>query len=249
MLESLTMLSRIWEFITEAGGWAVASNSTSFVLFIIGIIQVSRYGSTITTSFFFVLSVILFWIGGFIAWNNERNKREEIEERLKASGPRIYMQAAVDFGQNITYFTLTNRGTTAAHLVSVSSEIGGIAPFPAIDCIPAGETSKVIFGVEGGVNHGNNALPLLGLTYQRERQKQPDEYFNSLTFPIKIVCTDHTFKREFVSECEVMYYPERETEYARELIKISQRLFMDIIVVQHSKFYELKEIESEQLKK
>jgi hypothetical protein len=81
-------MRKIWLFVSDAGGWAVASNTASLVLYVLGIISASKHGASITAFVIVAVSVPLFWIGAFIAWNKQYERRLQAE-RKSANRPSI----------------------------------------------------------------------------------------------------------------------------------------------------------------
>jgi hypothetical protein len=92
------MWRKVKEFTVGAGGWAVASELASLVFFLMSIVSASRYTAFLSAYVFLVISVPLFWIGAFIAWNKKateldaeksRNAKPEIVGRIVLAIVRI----------------------------------------------------------------------------------------------------------------------------------------------------------------
>jgi heme O synthase-like polyprenyltransferase len=83
----------------------VASNTASLVLYVLGIISASKYGTSITAFVIVALSVPLFWVGAFIAWNKQYDGKVEAEKRRSVGRPSIapssYKQKDHSFGMTI----------------------------------------------------------------------------------------------------------------------------------------------------
>lgn len=67
-------MRQIGRFITGAGGWAMGSNFASFIFYIVGLITLGKYGSSITVTVMLAISVPLCWIGAFLAWKKLDDK-------------------------------------------------------------------------------------------------------------------------------------------------------------------------------
>lgn len=70
----------------------MASNTASLVLYVLGIISASKYGTSITAFVIVALSVPLFWVGAFIAWNKQYDGKVEAEKRRSVGRPSICTQ-------------------------------------------------------------------------------------------------------------------------------------------------------------
>ena len=97
------MWARIKEFVFGAGGWAVASDLASFVFFLTSIAVATKWGASSLTAFaLMVISVPLFWIGAFKAWDAKAIQLEK--ERTRNAKPeivgRIVLAAAKAFGES-----------------------------------------------------------------------------------------------------------------------------------------------------
>ncbi len=81
-------MRKIWLFVSDAGGWGVASNTASLVLYVLGIISASKHGASITAFVVVAVSVPLFWVGAYFAWNKQYERRLQAE-RKSANRPSI----------------------------------------------------------------------------------------------------------------------------------------------------------------
>jgi hypothetical protein len=99
-------MRKIWLFVSDAGGWGVASNTASIVLYVIGLISVSKYGASITTFSLVAASVPLFWVGAFIAWKKQYEGRLQADKKganRPSIAPRSYKKREhQDFGLTVT---------------------------------------------------------------------------------------------------------------------------------------------------
>jgi hypothetical protein len=83
------------EFIKDSGTWGLSSEIAALVLFAIAFWEHGR-GNSISPFILLVLSVPLFWIGAFVAWNKKAAKLHSIEEtkpKIRFSDPTaIYVE-------------------------------------------------------------------------------------------------------------------------------------------------------------
>ena len=63
----------------------MASNTASLVLYVLGIISASKYGTSITAFVIVALSVPLFWVGAFIAWNKQYDGKVDVRAYFSAN--------------------------------------------------------------------------------------------------------------------------------------------------------------------
>jgi hypothetical protein len=78
-------MRRILQFVRDSGGWGVASELTGLVTFGIGLWEHSQ-DRALRGFVFVAISVPLFWIGAFVAWNRKRDQlwKEQSAKYLKA---------------------------------------------------------------------------------------------------------------------------------------------------------------------
>jgi hypothetical protein len=74
-------VKKLKEFIRDAGAWGVASELASLVLYILGIVTVTKWGITFGTVLMLVGTVPLFWMGAFAAWNRKATELETEKNR------------------------------------------------------------------------------------------------------------------------------------------------------------------------
>ena len=84
----------------------MASNFASLVFYVLGIIAVSKYGTSVTAFSFVAVSVPLFWVGAFVAWKKQYDGRLQAEKKganRPSLSPRSYKKREHQgFGLTIT---------------------------------------------------------------------------------------------------------------------------------------------------
>jgi hypothetical protein len=109
-------LAKISEFIGDAGGWGVASQLTAVVMFVFSIYE-HAHDQPIPTYTLLVVSVVLLWLGAFIAWNN---KRRALEEEIDNRGRPLLTAEFLDFDNPPkTHLMLNNSSDHPAVNVSI----------------------------------------------------------------------------------------------------------------------------------
>ena len=109
-------LAKISEFIGDAGGWGVASQLTAVVMFGFSIYE-HAHDQPIPTYTLLVASVVLLWLGAFIAWNN---KRRALEEEIDKRGrPLLTAEFMTLDNPPKTHLALTNSSDQPAVNVSI----------------------------------------------------------------------------------------------------------------------------------
>lgn len=74
-------MKKLKEFIWDAGAWGVASEVASLVLYILGIVTVTKWGITFGTGCMLFGTIPLFWLGAFAAWNKKATELEKQKNR------------------------------------------------------------------------------------------------------------------------------------------------------------------------
>jgi hypothetical protein len=74
-------VKKLKEFIWDAGAWGVASELASLVLYILGIVTVTKWGITFGTGCMLFGTIPLFWLGAFPAWNKKATELEKQKDR------------------------------------------------------------------------------------------------------------------------------------------------------------------------
>jgi len=74
-------VKKLKEFIWDAGAWGVASELASLVLYILGIVTVTKWGITFGTGCMLFGTIPLFWLGAFAAWNKKATELEKQKDR------------------------------------------------------------------------------------------------------------------------------------------------------------------------
>jgi hypothetical protein len=124
-------MRKIWLFISDAGGWTVASNAASLVFYVLGLIAVSKYGTTITVFVMVAISAPLCWAGAYFAWKKQHDARLAAEARLYSGRPVLSLEVVREdesYWQHLgEIFFLQNVGDRAARdvqLKPVSTQSG-----------------------------------------------------------------------------------------------------------------------------
>jgi hypothetical protein len=108
--------SKISEFISDAGGWGVASQVAAVVTLGFSIYE-HAHDQPVPTYTLLVVSVVLFWLGALIAWEN---KRQALEEEIdKRSRPLLTAEFMALDNPPKTRLTLTNSSDQPAVNVSI----------------------------------------------------------------------------------------------------------------------------------
>jgi hypothetical protein len=123
MRRSAWHAGKIWLFVSDAGGWAVASNTTAIVLYVIGLISASKYGASITTFIIVAVSVPLFWVGAFIAWNKQYEGRLQAEKK-RANRPFIAPRSYKRHEDHRFGLTVTNSEYAGFHVHIPDAPVG-----------------------------------------------------------------------------------------------------------------------------
>lgn len=112
------MFKNLREFVTDAGGWGVASALAAAVSFGVSIWD-HLHDKPASSLVFVCLTVPLFWIGSYIAW--VRKKRELEHERSLHGGPEIsFSWGAVPPTNRRKTLFLENTGSIDAYEVKIS---------------------------------------------------------------------------------------------------------------------------------
>jgi hypothetical protein len=74
-------VKKLKEFIWDAGAWGVASEVASLVLYILGIVTVTKWGITFGTGCMLFGTIPLFWLGAFAAWNKKATALDKEKDR------------------------------------------------------------------------------------------------------------------------------------------------------------------------
>lgn len=138
-----------WEFISDAGGWGVASVLAALVSFGFGIYE-HILGSPVSAWVLACVSVVVFWLGAYKAWENKR--RELTEEKGEHEGPTVNVE--FDFnvrslGTEVLRLSALNEPAFNVQVAAVSA--GGLtAMFEPIPCLEVGKPLSAKHRVEGG---------------------------------------------------------------------------------------------------
>jgi hypothetical protein len=76
------------EFILDAGWWGMSSEAAAIVAYVFAIYEHSKE-KPLTGWVFLVLSVILFWLGSFLAWSHKNNAEKVLQSRVEQLEKRV----------------------------------------------------------------------------------------------------------------------------------------------------------------
>lgn len=167
-------------------------------------------------------------------------KIRELEHRLRQSGPRIYVDAYVDYGDMGTPFILTNRGESPAHRITILfSPAASEIYFPPLDYLAINDPREHRPEVQGVLLGHHDLLPVLSKLWERDMRKR-GEPSKGLKIPFSVEYTDQSFSAKFVSECELVYDEVAHMVEAQRMIAARDRIVKNIIKVNHVSFKRLQ---------
>jgi hypothetical protein len=76
-----TLLAKVWQFIKDSGKYGVTSEIAALVLFFLTFIE-HTMDKTFSPYPFMCVSVILFLLGGFLAWSHKDNAEKVLQKEI-----------------------------------------------------------------------------------------------------------------------------------------------------------------------
>jgi hypothetical protein len=143
----------LWAFLGDAGGWGMTSLFASLASFVAAIYE-HYSGKSVPAFWLFVISFVLFVIGGYKAWDT---KREELEaEIIKRSRPEVVAicdwkrnqnEALESNAKSLILKTLTDIPALDVKVQDIEQELG-TASFRMVGLLDGKSTTKPYCSIE-----------------------------------------------------------------------------------------------------
>jgi hypothetical protein len=186
-----------WEFISDAGGWGVASVLAAVVSFGFGIYEHIR-GSSVSAWVLASVSVVIFWLGAYKAWG--KKSRELSEEKGKHEGPTVN----VEFDFNVRSSKKETLRLSALNEPAFNVQVEGIkadgltAVFEPISCLEVGKPFSVKHRLEGVGAIFGERLAMIFL--KRPKPKTMEEFGAPILTTVKIFYTNSAGTTSYVTD-------------------------------------------------
>jgi hypothetical protein len=192
-------LEAMWQFIRDAGGWGMTSTLAAFATFAISLYEHIQ-DKPLSAYLLVAITVPLFWIGAFIAWNK---KRREVEDEItRRPRPQIVItQCAGGHGYDGQLaFSIINPSVPAVNVrvndVRIGDEMISFPPYPSVLAGIQQNLTGYIVGLTG--------RPATDIQALFERQS-PEPGNVSATLQFAIHYTDVGGKNEWETSADFYY--------------------------------------------